>query len=139
MLTDLEAKKRKINESGMKRKREDESSSIDNLESNRDNDNDDETKPPARGDMNDNISSSNDAADTTGEQLVMTKKGKIGFAAMAQAIAAKWKLIDEKSLAHYRDIASEDMKRYRKEMEEYEQDGVSGGGRGGKSNEDDDG
>jgi HMG-box domain len=139
MLTDVEEQKATTSNqsSGMKRKGVDEYSiepgSFDIFEEN-DNDNgDDDLKLPALRHV------INHADDAEGEEqeisLQMSKKGKIGFAAMAQAIAAKWKLIDEQTLSNYREIASEDQKRYRKEMETYnKQDGDGGGnGDGGKN------
>jgi hypothetical protein len=51
-----------------------------------------------------------------------SKKKRIGFAAMAQTIAAKWKVIDEETHNKYKVIAGEDMKRYRKQMEAYQQE-----------------
>lgn len=126
MLTNLDEKKKNGNQSGMKRKGVDASTVggvVDNLENNDDHN---DVKLPA-WDVNNSNSCSINNSDTVEEEhesFQMTKKGKIGFAAMAQAIAAKWKMIDEPTLTHYRQIASEDMKRYRKEMETYnKQDG----------------
>jgi hypothetical protein len=137
MLTELDKKKMKSNGSGTKRKRVD-GYIIDSVEDNGDvNHDNDENDMKLPGRDIDNIN--NDNAATGMEELRMTtKKSKIGFAAMAQAIAAKWKVIDEQTLAHYREIASQDMKRYRQEMEEYKQDGGGVGGRNDDNDEDDD-
>ena len=45
--------------------------------------------------------------------------GKIGFAALAKAIAAKWKEVEPETLKGYQERADADMIRYKKELEEY--------------------
>jgi hypothetical protein len=69
-------------------------------------------------------SSSSDAAAAADAKPASpnSKKKRIGFAAMAQSIAAKWKVIDEETHNKYKEIAGEDMKRYRKQMEAYQQE-----------------
>ncbi len=43
-------------------------------------------------------------------------KAKLGFASLARYIAAKWKNIDDDSLAHYQDLADKEQRRYMNEL-----------------------
>ena len=45
--------------------------------------------------------------------------GGVGFKPMAQRVAAKWKALDRKSLAHYEELAAVDLQRYKSEMDEW--------------------
>ena len=60
------------------------------------------------------------ATDDSGSRK--SKKQKItgvGFKPMAQRVAAKWKALDRKALAHYEDLAAQDLARYKREMSEW--------------------
>ena len=43
----------------------------------------------------------------------------VGFKPMAQRVAAKWKALDEETLAIYDRLAKEDLQRYKNEMKVY--------------------
>ena len=47
----------------------------------------------------------------------------VGFKPMAQRVASKWKKLDKGSLAVYEKMATEDLRRYRQEMKEYNKNG----------------
>ena len=56
-----------------------------------------------------------------------TSSTGVGFKPMAQRVAAKWKALDRKALAHYEDLAADDLQRDKKEMNEWrEKKRVSG-------------
>lgn len=42
------------------------------------------------------------------------------FSAMGKSIAKKWKALSKEEMVKYTDAASEDLKRYRREMDEYQ-------------------
>ena len=44
---------------------------------------------------------------------------RVGFAEMAQRVAAKWKNLDERSRKQYKDAADRDKERYRREKVAY--------------------
>ena len=46
--------------------------------------------------------------------------GKIGFESLAKTIGARWKSIDPERLKHYKDLATQDLHRYAREMKAYE-------------------
>lgn len=45
--------------------------------------------------------------------------GGVGFKPMAQRVAAKWKALDRKALAHYEELAAKDLQRYKTEMDKW--------------------
>lgn len=47
--------------------------------------------------------------------------GKIGFENLAKTIGKRWKSLEPDRLAHYKKLASEDMERYKRQMDEYHQ------------------
>ena len=72
--------------------------------------------------------------ETDGE---IAKKPKgVGFAPMAKQIAARWKDIDHQTLEKYKELAEEDMQRYRKEMEAYRKKQREGAERSREDGED---
>jgi len=60
-----------------------------------------------------------DANAETAEALAKKKKphGKIGFENLAKAIGQRWSKLPADELAYYKELANEDMKRYKLEME----------------------
>ena len=70
-----------------------------------------------------------------GDDIAKKPKG-VGFAPMAKQIAARWKDIDHETLEKYKELAEEDMQRYRKEMEVYRKKQREGAERSREDGED---
>ena len=49
-----------------------------------------------------------------------TPHGKIGFESLAKTIGARWKQIEGEEMKHYKDLATQDLRRYANQMKEYE-------------------
>ena len=80
---------------------------------------DDSSEGGKNEDGDDNGSTKKRKADADSDQPAPKKSKGVGFAPMAKKIAAKWKTIDETSLEKYKEMAANDMERYRKEMDAY--------------------
>ena len=73
---------------------------------------------------------------TEADGEIAEKPKGVGFAPMAKQIAARWKDIDHQTLEKYKELAEEDMQRYRKEMEAYRKKQREGAERSREDGED---
>jgi hypothetical protein len=83
------------------------------------NDGKEETSENERKDEDDSSDKGGEAKKPVGRKRKRQPHGKVSFETMAKLIGARWKEIDEERLVGFKEKASEDMKRYKKEMDVY--------------------
>ena len=60
-----------------------------------------------------------DAAESSAVPKKKKPHGKIGFENLAKTIGRRWAALEKEKMVRYKELADEDMKRYKKEMEAY--------------------